>query len=199
MDTTTLGPIIVFAIKLLFVGSMALTIAVILWMLSHELYNGAVFESKPGRIRTRAQTPVRYWLHIVWQLLFVAATAVMIHVVIHLGDRRELPATNPREKQPESHASESRSAVWERGRPARSSLSQPTTSKMKRLAPLLFLAVVLTRSAGATHWPGEISPATIRLIEQQVVMPARADPLQATTATTNGPTCACRGGCQAAR
>jgi hypothetical protein len=124
MDTTTLWPIIVFAIKLLLVGAVAPLIAVSLWTLFHALRHGAVFETKPGPIRTRAQTPLRYWLYIVSQLIFVAATVVMIHVFINLGDRRELPATNTREEQPVSPArpndesydradvGENGSAVW---------------------------------------------------------------------------------------
>jgi hypothetical protein len=99
VDTTTLWPIVVFVIKLTVVGAMALMIAMTLWMLDHALRHGAVFEASPGRIRTRAQTPLRYWLYIASKVLFVAATAVMIHVVIQLGERREQPATNTREEQ----------------------------------------------------------------------------------------------------
>jgi hypothetical protein len=57
-----LWPIIVFAIKPPFVGSMALMIALTLWMVEHALRHGAVFETKPCPIRTRAETPLRYWL-----------------------------------------------------------------------------------------------------------------------------------------
>ncbi len=128
-----LWSILVFAIKLMLVGAIALLIAVSLWTLNHALRHGAVFETKPGAVRTRAQTPVRYWLYIVGQLLFIAAGAVMIHFFIHLGDRRELPETIIREEQPKAPARPNdesydradvdagRSAGWERGRPARSS------------------------------------------------------------------------------
>lgn len=50
---------------------------------------------------------------------------------------------------------------------------------MKHITSLLILAAALTVSASASHQLGEISPATIRLIERQVVMPARAEPLHA--------------------
>ncbi|MDZ4870426.1 MAG: hypothetical protein SGI91_24130 [Alphaproteobacteria bacterium] len=99
MDTTMLWPIVVFVIKLMVVGATALMIAMNLWMLDHALRHGAVFEANPGRIRTRAQTPLRYWLYIASNVLFVAASAVMIHVFIQLGEPRGQPATNTREEQ----------------------------------------------------------------------------------------------------
>lgn len=100
MDTTTLSPIIVFAIKLPFVAFLALAIALTLWMVEHALRHGAVFETKPGPIRTRADTPLRYWLYIIWKLLFVAASAVMIHVIIQLGEPRDRPAAQQTSSMP---------------------------------------------------------------------------------------------------
>jgi len=82
----TLWPILVFAIKLLVVGATALMLAVTLWLLAHALRHGAVMDLKTGPIRTRAQTPVRYWLYVVWHVLFAAATVVMIHTFIRLGE-----------------------------------------------------------------------------------------------------------------
>lgn len=47
------------------------------------------------------------------------------------------------------------------------------------LKQLVAVALLTAISAQAKGWPGQISPATIRLIEQQVVMPPGADPLPA--------------------
>lgn len=95
-----LWTILVSVIKVLLVGSIAMLIAVSLWALDHALRKGAVFEAGPGPVRTRAHTPLRYWLYIVGQLLFVAAGAVMIHTFIYLGERREPPEKIIREEQP---------------------------------------------------------------------------------------------------
>jgi hypothetical protein len=130
VDATTLWPI-VFVFKLTFVGLLALMIALSLWMLEHALRQGVVPGPKPSVIRTRAQTPLRYWAHIVGQLLFIAAIAVMIDAVIRLGEPREHPAANVREEQPVAPARPNdesydradvdagSGAVWERGRAAR--------------------------------------------------------------------------------
>lgn len=82
----TLWSIASFAIKLSLVGILALMLAMSLWMLGHALSRGVVPETRPGgSIRTRAQTPLRYWLYVIWQVLFIAGVAVMINVFFHLG------------------------------------------------------------------------------------------------------------------
>jgi hypothetical protein len=102
-----LWPIIVFAIKLLVVGASVLMLAVTLWMLQHALRHGVVLQTKPGPIRTRAETPLSYWLYIVWHVLFAAATVVMIHAFIQLGERRDQPASESQRPAPARPVDES--------------------------------------------------------------------------------------------
>ena len=104
MHATIIWPIVVFAIKLVLVGATALMMAFTFWLLYHALRNGAVLERKRGPVRTRTQTPLRFWLYVAWQVLVIVSQAVMIDVIIHLGDPPMLPAAAPQEEPDRSPA-----------------------------------------------------------------------------------------------
>jgi len=105
VDTATLWPAALFAVKLIAVAAMALMIAVSLWLLEHTLRQGATPETKPGGpIYTRSTTPWRYGLFIARKLMFVAAIAVLIHAVIHLGRAPAQPAAAVQEEKPHAPA-----------------------------------------------------------------------------------------------
>lgn len=153
----TAWPIVVFATKLLLVGAVALLIAVSLWALDHALRHGVVFETKPGPVRTRSEAPLRYWLYIAGQLLFVAAASVMIHFFINVGEPSERPAANTREEQPAP------------ARPSDESYDRAGADSL----------VLASASAPKPRTPTIVGPDTVRLIESKVVMPRTAKPLVA--------------------
>ncbi|MFM9862373.1 MAG: hypothetical protein ACKVRO_02090 [Micropepsaceae bacterium] len=66
---------------LIVVGSMALLLAVALAVLAYTLKRGALPETKDGLVYTRVHNPIRFWLSICGQVLFIAATAVMVHAI----------------------------------------------------------------------------------------------------------------------
>jgi hypothetical protein len=82
---TALWPIIIFVIKLIFVGLTAVLLAITLALTVHELRTGALYSNRPGTTCTRKQNPIRYWLRMAYRLLFIIATVVVIRSIIHLG------------------------------------------------------------------------------------------------------------------
>jgi len=99
VDAATLWPFVVFALKLLGVGALAVLAAGSLWILNGALRQGAFPQTKPdGPTYSRAKNPWRFWRAVGGYIVSLAAYAVLIHAVIHVGRAPAQPAAVQEEK-----------------------------------------------------------------------------------------------------